>query len=260
MPQIEEAKVQSVDASRDPVERRKGGESRPEGKEEPRSRWPMVGILVLASTVILIGVLIWLGTLLMTGLHRGQAILEGINDSTALMAEETRAMQEEVAELRHYLASASAENVIYLKMMMLAPDLDPALGAEIAMLVHRYAKLYGHDPDLILSIMYVESKFNPNAVSSKGATGLMQIMPLWKKVLGIKEELTDPETSIKYGLQILGFYREMYKDVETALIAYNRGPGPVDLALMKGRDPNNGYPDKVIETYDQLRNLNIRAL
>jgi soluble lytic murein transglycosylase-like protein len=90
-----------------------------------------------------------------------------------------------------------------------------------------------------------------------GAVGLMQVMPQWAKILGITEPLTDPETSIRFGLQILGFYKAMYKDLETALTAYNRGPGAVDFALMKGQNPHNRYAPRVLKTYEELKTLQV---
>ena len=68
------------------------------------------------------------------------------------------------------------------------------------------------------------------------------------------------DRNIKYGLQVLGFYLEMYQDLEMALTAYNRGPGPVDAALVKGRNPNNGYAPKVLSTYERLKKLNVMAM
>ena len=85
----------------------------------------------------------------------------------------------------------------------------------------------------------------------------MQVMPQWEKVLGIQGSLKDPEVSIKYGMQVLGFYMEMYKDIEMALTAYNRGPGPVDMALMRGKNPKNGYAPQVLKVYERLKSLSI---
>src|SRR5207237_2637566 len=87
-------------------------------------------------------------------------------------------------------------------------------------------------------------------LSPVGAVGLMQVMPQWEKVLGISGSLKDPEVAIKYGLEVFGFYMEMYKDIEMALTAYNRGPGPVDVALMRGKDPKNLYAPKVMKVYE----------
>jgi soluble lytic murein transglycosylase-like protein len=53
---------------------------------------------------------------------------------------------------------------------------------------------------------------------------------------------------------------EMYKDVEMALTAYNRGPGPVDVALMRGKDPRNLYAPKVLKVYERLRKLSLSPI
>jgi soluble lytic murein transglycosylase-like protein len=167
------------------------------------------------------------------------------------------ALEKEVGDLRQFVASRSEEDVIFLKIVVTKRDVDRDLARQIARHVHKYSQIYGQDPDLVLAIMKVESDYDPNAVSHMGATGLMQVMPQWKQVLGIRENLTDPETSVRYGLQILGFYRNMYKDLEMALTAYNRGPGPVDMALMRGKSPLNRYAPKVLETYKELQSLRV---
>ena len=177
----------------------------------------------------------------------------------AELGEDSRAIKAEGTELRQYVASSSAEQVVFLKILVLKPDIDLVLAHAIARHTQRYAALYKRDPDLVLAIIAEESRFNPNAVSPAGAVGLMQVMPQWEKVLGISGSLKDPEVSIKYGLQVLGFYMEMYKDIELALTAYNRGPGPVDVALMHARDPKNHYAPEVLKVYNRLKNLGITS-
>lgn len=174
--------------------------------------------------------------------------------SLALRAE-VRTVENEVAAVRHLVASSTGEDVIFLKIMVLKPHIDPELARKISKGVHRYSALYKRDPDLVLSIMTVESDFNPTVVSYAGAIGLMQVMPHWKKVLNIQGDMKDPDVSIESGLQVLGFYMEMYKDTELALTAYNRGPGPVDNALVKGRDPGNDYAPRVLKVYEKLKKL-----
>lgn len=173
------------------------------------------------------------------------------------LGEQSLAIKAEGTELRQYVASSSAEEVVFLKILVLRPDLDLTLARNIARHTHHYAALYKRDPDLVLAIIAEESRFDPNAVSPVGALGLMQVMPQWEKVLGISGNLKDPEVSIKYGLEVLGFYIEMYKDIEMALTAYNRGPGPVDLALMHGKDPRNRYAPQVLKVYERLKKLSI---
>lgn len=72
-------------------------------------------------------------------------------------------------------------------------------------------------------------------------------------------EEDDIGTNIRYGLQVLGVYQEMHQDLETALTAYNRGPGPVDNAMVKGKDYRNGYAAKVLGVYERLKQLNVRT-
>lgn len=189
--------------------------------------------------------------------HAQSDTVERLVRQSVLLAADGETLRGQVADLRAFVASRSAEDVIFLKTVIIKPKIDRPRAREISRLVHKYASLHGQDPDLVLAMIAVESDFNPEAVSHMGATGLMQVMPQWKKVLGIQESLTDPETSIKYGLQILGFYKSMYKDIETALTAYNRGPGPVDSALMRGRDPTNKYVPRVMKTYEILKALTV---
>ena len=173
------------------------------------------------------------------------------------LSEQAQAIRMEGTELRQYVSSSSAEQVIFLKILVLKPDIDVTLARNIARQAHKYGALYKRDPDLVLAIIAEESRFNPDAVSPVGAVGLMQVMPQWEKVLGISGNLRDPEVSIKYGLQVFGFYMEMYKDIEMALTAYNRGPGPVDMALMRGKNPKNGYAPQVMKIYQRLKSLNV---
>jgi soluble lytic murein transglycosylase-like protein len=175
------------------------------------------------------------------------------------LAKANAGLSEQVAQLRISVATATTEDVLFLKAIILKPSIDPDLARTVARLVHKYAARYGKDPNLVLAIISVESDFDPKAVSGVGAVGLMQVMPHWKKVLSIGEDLADPETSIRYGLQVLGFYEQMYKDPEMVLTAYNRGPGPVDAALMRGASPANGYAAKVLQTYERIRRLNTQA-
>ncbi|MCI0572392.1 MAG: lytic transglycosylase domain-containing protein [Myxococcaceae bacterium] len=182
---------------------------------------------------------------------------QAIRADLAGLTEETRQLKAENVELTQFLTRSAGEQEIFLKILVLKPDINHDSARTIARHVHHYAELYGKDSDIVLAIISVESRFDPNAVSPVGALGLMQVMPQWQKILAISGSLKDPETSIRYGLQILGFYLEMYKDMEMALTAYNRGPGPVDMALMKGRDPKNEYPGQVLKVYERLKKMSV---
>lgn len=223
-----------------------------------------IGLASLAIDVGLVAGLAWLAHATSDRFDRANAQVqaqmertEGLTAQTAELVKQSDAVRAETEQLRRYLASKSQVDVIFLKILITKPTVDPELARTIAQAVHKYSAELTQDPDLVLAIMAVESNFNPDAVSNKGATGLMQIMPQWKKILGINEELTEPAISVRYGLQILGFYQAMYKDIDVALTAYNRGPGPVDMALMRGQDPKNDYAPRVLKTYQLLKSLSV---
>ena len=105
-------------------------------------------------------------------------------------------------------------------------------------LIARYAAEYALDPYLVTAIMRCESSNDPDAVSKKGAIGLMQIMPdtgAWiAHKLGLddsyrEEQLFDPETNIRFACWYLDFLTRRLEGNRTAIIAaYNAGHGSVE--------------------------------
>lgn len=100
----------------------------------------------------------------------------------------------------------------------------------------KYARQYKADPYMVAAIIKVESNFLPEAVSRKGAIGLMQLMPdtaRWAaEKMGMKdiddEKLMIPETNIKIGTWYLSNLLEEFNgDITLALAAYNGGRGNV---------------------------------
>jgi soluble lytic murein transglycosylase-like protein len=98
--------------------------------------------------------------------------------------------------------------------------------SQIVDVAFRKARRYGFNPNLVLSIIQVESAFNPLAFSPAGACGLMQVRyGVWKDEMSIdKSRLFDIEYNIDLGLRILKQYYDIAGgDVRRALFLYNNG-------------------------------------
>ena len=86
---------------------------------------------------------------------------------------------------------------------------------------------HGVSPDLVKAVIAVESEFDQYAVSSKGARGLMQLMPDTARRLGVADTF-DARQNILAGTQYLRMMLDQFAgDIELALAAYNAGPGAV---------------------------------
>jgi soluble lytic murein transglycosylase-like protein len=102
-----------------------------------------------------------------------------------------------------------------------------AAGGDLRALALETARRHGVDPALVLAVIGVESAFAPQAVSPKGAQGLMQLMPGTAEALGVADAF-DPAQNLDGGVRhlraLVGRYRG---DLKKALAAYNAGEGAV---------------------------------
>ncbi|MGC4084108.1 MAG: lytic transglycosylase domain-containing protein [Vicinamibacterales bacterium] len=105
---------------------------------------------------------------------------------------------------------------------------EPARSRSFDDLIDEHASRQGVRKDLVRAVIQVESGFNPRAISSKGAMGLMQLMPGTARDLGVANPL-DPSENVRGGVAYLRQLLDRYDgDERLALAAYNAGPGAVD--------------------------------
>jgi soluble lytic murein transglycosylase-like protein len=107
--------------------------------------------------------------------------------------------------------------------------------ATVNALVDTIARRHNVEPLLVDSVIRVESNYNPNAISSAGAMGLMQLIPSTARRFGVSNTF-HPAQNIEGGVRYLKYLMELYRgDERLALAAYNAGEGAV--AKYKGIPP-----------------------
>jgi soluble lytic murein transglycosylase-like protein len=144
------------------------------------------------------------------------------------------------------VATPAASEVVALK-----PEIAPPASRDPREMVRDAARRSGLPPEFVESVAQVESGFRPNAVSPKGALGVMQLMPGTARTLGADPR--DTAQNIDAGTRLLRELLLKYDgDVVKALAAYNAGEGAVDK--YRGLPPYNEtrwYVKKVIDAYQK---------
>jgi soluble lytic murein transglycosylase-like protein len=133
-----------------------------------------------------------------------------------------------VGQMREIVANyldSQYKQVIALRnaAMLRVPPRRGALPTAFDALIEKYASLHGIEAALIKAIVQTESAFNALARSNKGAIGLMQLMPMTARELGVDPFV--PEQNIEGGVRYFSQLLKMFGEVELALVAYNGGPG-----------------------------------
>ena len=145
---------------------------------------------------------------------------------------------------------------------------------EIAVVSERY----GIDPALIFAIVRTESGFDPFTVSAKGATGLMQIMPLTGQYIAEKKriaeyDLFDVNTNLDFGCYYWKYLSERFYGLTETAAAYNAGEGTVSGWLKNREYSSDGkrlndipyketkeYVEKIFESLKRYRKLYAKLL
>lgn len=122
------------------------------------------------------------------------------------------------------------------------------------------SKQYNISPLLVMSLIEVESQFHPEALSPKGAMGLMQVMPSTAQFMaaGDPGDLNDPKVNIDFGLRYMFHLRTQFKKPEHVITAYNIGPAALAKKLRNGEAIPLGYYQKVMEAMRKYKSGEIR--
>ena len=159
------------------------------------------------------------------------------------------------------LAEAKAENPVFEAWKKGQPKISLGSTASryaqqyrisepLAEQIHTAAVASGIAPNIAFGLVRAESGFRTRVVSPVGAVGLTQLMPAtarWLKPGTTRRDLENPSVNLKLGFTYLRQLIDEYDGNERlALTAFNRGPGTVNKLLKRGRNPDNGYADKVI--------------
>jgi soluble lytic murein transglycosylase-like protein len=130
-----------------------------------------------------------------------------------------RAARSAAAEVDEYLDKPSGQQNSSLRSGFTQHEVDDA--------INKAASRHNVDPNLVRALVKVESNFNPNAVSRKGAMGLMQLMPQTARQLRLTNPF-NPEENVDAGVRHLKQLLDNYGgDVRLSLAAYNAGTGAV---------------------------------
>jgi soluble lytic murein transglycosylase len=126
-----------------------------------------------------------------------------------------------------------------------------------------HAHNYRLDPALLAAVIYQESKFRPDATSSSGAVGLMQLLPSTAHGIALHtggskfqtSDLLNPELNVRYGAWYLRHLLDKYGDERTALAAYNAGQENVDRWKAAGTGIRFAETRAYVDRVEHLKGL-----
>lgn len=159
-------------------------------------------------------------------------------ESIDLLVDEIKTIKQEMNR-----QTVKLDNYDFMEFKVTAFSKRFSLFSHILDTVYVKSHEYGFKPQLVLGMIQVESGFNPKAISTKEAYGLMQVnLPVWRRELGIQDhKIFDVEYNVDLGLKILKhYYDESGGNLKRALHLYNNGylynntsyTGKVDSAVL----------------------------
>lgn len=162
----------------------------------------------------------------------------------------------EIKSEKSYVVIGSIMNAILGGNEVKTPHCDVVRRADYSNIVVPLAKEHGLDWRLVTAVIAAESRFNPCAVSPKGAMGLMQIMPAVARHYKVSpNETFHPDENVRAGILLLKRLNKRYKgDLKLTLAAYNAGEGNVDRygGIPPFRETQD-YVEKVLGYHSDLK-------
>ena len=145
--------------------------------------------------------------------------------------------------------------------------IEPDILLELSEIVYRNSRKFGYDPLLLLSVIEVESVFDPEARGKyrsgkqSGAFGLMQIKPATANEIATQlgmdsialGDLFKPEINVILGVAYLTTMIERFKSFKLGILAYNQGPGVISKQLSEKSELSVRYYQRVLTAYYRLK-------
>ncbi len=176
----------------------------------------------------------WLAIFLMQDLHAQQsqrvrqAMSASIEKQRASVEQQLKSIQDPVPPAMPPSFAAPSFTTPAFTTAPVAYACDPVAQPELSKMIDTVAREQSLDPAVVREVARQESGFHPCAVSSKGAQGLMQLMPATQAQMEVRDPF-DPQESLSAGAKLLKQLLDRYQgDLALALSAYNAGITRVD--------------------------------
>jgi soluble lytic murein transglycosylase-like protein len=182
-------------------------------------------------------------------------------DATAKTAPTTLPLFEPMTRIDPSAAKLNGVTPTRIPLSTLNPNIGiSSRQAPFQNLIQTLSSQYGVDPDLVSAVIQQESNFNPQAVSSSGAQGLMQLMPETARSLGVVDPL-NPAQNMEGGVRYLKTLLEKFNgNIPLALASYNAGPGAVQKhGGIPPYKETQQYVRKILATYLSQKQLTQNA-
>ncbi|MCL2689305.1 MAG: transglycosylase SLT domain-containing protein [Chitinispirillia bacterium] len=210
-------------------------------------------ICILSAVLIVISSIIF---------HNALAI-NNLDKKIAAVKTENLSMGRELKELRE------KNRLKRLMSATVGPRVPEATILKLVDIVYQNSRQFGYNPELLLAVIHVESRFDPRALGRyrsgdlSGALGLMQVKYETAlevaKPLGIKnlkrEDLFDPEINMIIGTAYLTQLITRFRSFKLGILAYNLGPGTVRGTLARNEQLPTRYYERVLVQYYKLKSM-----